>query len=152
MAQMWMDMNILAGALTTAPTARELEWTAPFRTGSGFTAQYFPPVEAIYENPKTCPEKLILFFHHLPYSWHLRDGRTLIQYIYDSHFEGYVEAEQLKRSWLSLNGHIDPEIFSEVLQRLNLQVQNAREWRDVVNTYFFRKTGIPDKKGRKIYP
>ncbi len=122
------------------------------RTGTAYTAQYSPSVAAVYEDPKTCPEELLLFFHHLPYSWRLRDGRTLLQYIYDSHFEGCAEAERLKSDWLPLKGQVDPDFFAEVLRRLDLQIEDAREWRDVVNTYFFRKTGVPDEKKRKIYP
>jgi len=38
-----------------------------------------------------------------------------------------------------------------VLSRFELQLANAREWRDQINTYFWRKTGLADKRGRKIY-
>ena len=41
---------------------------------------------------------------------------------------------------------------TEAGRRMALQVRNAREWRDIVNTFFFRFCGIPDEHGRKIYP
>ena len=53
--------------------------------------------------------------------------------------------------WNSLAGRIDREVFRTVAERLGMQLDNAKEWRDQVNTYFYRKSGIPDEKGRKIY-
>jgi alpha-glucuronidase len=121
-------------------------------TGTGYTAQYCPENAARYENLATCPENLLLFFHHLPYDYVLKSGQTLLQFIYDTHFEGADEAACLRKTWDSLLGKITPEIFETVRERFRRQEENAVEWRDVVNTYFYRKTGIPDAKGRKIYP
>ena len=121
-------------------------------TGTGYAAQYRPENAARYEHPETCPENLLLFFHHLPYGYVLKSGQTILQYIYDTHFEGADEAAGMRREWESLRGQITPPIFEEVCRRFRLQEEDASEWRDVVNTYFYRKTGIPDKKGRKIYP
>jgi alpha-glucuronidase len=58
------------------------------RNGTGYTAQYQPYLRDLYENTATCPEEMILYFHRLPYDYKLKDGRTMIQYIYDTHFEG----------------------------------------------------------------
>ena len=120
-------------------------------SGTGYTAQYNEPAASMYENIETCPEELLLFFHHVPYTYKLKSGKTVIQHIYDTHFEGYEEAEGLKEKWLTLKGKIDAEAFDLVLERLDMQLKNAAEWRDVVNTYFYRKTGIDDIHGRKIY-
>ena len=46
---------------------------------------------------------------------------------------------------------VDEEIFEHVLNKLNIQLESAREWRDRINTYFYRMTGIIDSAGRKIY-
>ena len=75
----------------------------------------------------------------------------MIQHIYDSHFEGAAGAERLLATWLSLAGQVDQARFENVRGRLELQVANAAEWRDVVNTYFARKSGIPDEHGRRIF-
>ena len=69
----------------------------------------------------------------------------------DSHFEGADGAQRLLDAWLSLAGHIDPVRFEQVRGRFELQLANAAQWRDVVNSYFFRKSGIPDELGREIY-
>ncbi|MDR1904837.1 MAG: alpha-glucuronidase, partial [Treponema sp.] len=77
--------------------------------------------------------------------------QTLLQNIYDTHFEGYEEVEKMIEKWKSLKDKIGNEVYSSVLARMERQRINAREWRDQVNTYFYRHTGIPDANGRKIY-
>jgi len=119
--------------------------------GTGFSAQYSPALAEIFGNVRTCPEELILFFHRLPYNFVMKDGRTLIQRIYDDHFEGYEEAEALAASWESLEGLVDRSAFENVRDRFREQLQSAREWRDIVNSWFYRLTQIPDGKGRKLY-
>ncbi len=119
--------------------------------GTGYAQQYYEPNASAYNDPEKCPEELLLFFHHIPYTWKLKSGQTLIQYIYDSHFEGEAEAEQLAADWNSLKDVVDSEVFARVAERFELQVANAKEWRDQVNSYFFRKSDIADEKGRKIY-
>ncbi len=120
-------------------------------TGTGYTAQYASHNEEMYEDPSTCPEELLLFFHHLPYTYMLKSGKTLIQHIYDSHFDGAEKAEGLLMQWRSLKGKLPEEIYSEAEIRFEKQLLNSRQWRDVINTYFFRKSGIDDIHSRKIY-
>lgn len=120
-------------------------------TGTGYTAQYKEPVAKMYENINTCPDELLLFFHHVPYGHKLKSGKTVIQHIYDTHFEGVERAEKMRDAWIKLKGKIDDEVYEVVLEKFDIQVVDAKEWRDVVNTYFYRKTGIKDEYGRKIY-
>ncbi len=120
--------------------------------GTGFTLQYHHPWREIFDDIEKCPEDLLLFFHRVPYDYKLKSGKILLQFIYDSHFEGVEEIEKLKEKWLELEGKINKEKFERILAKLNQQIQHAKEWRDVINTYFYRKTGISDEKGRKIYP
>jgi alpha-glucuronidase len=119
--------------------------------GTGYCQQYYKENAEMYNDPATCPEELILFFHHLPYTYMLKTGKTLIQHIYDSHFEGEEEARGLAADWDSLESVIPAESFKRVKERFDLQLYNAREWRDQVNSYFYRKSGIADEKGRTIY-
>lgn len=119
--------------------------------GTGYAQQYYEPNASAYNDPEKCPEELLLFFHHIPYTWKLKSGKTLIQYIYDSHFEGEEGAEKLAEDWNSLKDVVDPDVFARVAERFELQVANAKEWRDQVNSYFYRKSDIADEQGRKIY-
>ncbi|MDR1971443.1 MAG: alpha-glucuronidase [Treponema sp.] len=119
--------------------------------GTGYTEQYAPAKAALFADPSTCPENLILFFHRLRYDYRMKNGQTLLQNIYDTHFEGCDEAEAMLTLWTGLKGRIGGECYDSVLARFERQIENARQWRDVVNTYFWRKTGVGDLKGRKIY-
>jgi alpha-glucuronidase len=120
-------------------------------SGTGYAGQYHEPNAALYESVETCPDELLLFFHHVPYTHVLKSGKTVIQHIYDTRFEGADQAEGLVPAWKSLEGKMDQERFSHVLKRLQEQAGHAKEWRDIINTYFYRKSGISDTVGRKIY-
>jgi alpha-glucuronidase len=120
-------------------------------TGTGYAAQYAKPWAEVYESPATCPDELLLFFHHVPYGHVLHSGRTVIQHIYDTHFEGVEEAEQARRVWASLADLVDPARHARGAERYEEQVRGAREWRDQINSYFLRKSGVPDERGRRIY-
>ncbi|GHU08639.1 xylan alpha-(1-_2)-glucuronosidase [Spirochaetia bacterium] len=120
-------------------------------SGTGFTTQFAPANAAIFADPKTCPENVILFFHRLRYDYVMRNGETLLQNIYDNHFSGCEDVEAMAATWKALKGKIDDSVYQSVLERFDRQITNAREWRDVINTYFWRKTRIADKRGRKIY-
>ena len=107
----------------------------------------------VYESLSTCPDELLLFFHHVPYTHVLHSGTTVIQHIYDTHFDGVREVERDAAA----RGHARRRPGA----RRRLRPGRAsgspsscaapREWRDQVNTYFFRKSGIPDATGRTIY-
>jgi len=86
--------------------------------------------------------------HHVPYTYVLHSGKTVIQHIYDTHYLGAEEAEGFVRQWKSLKGRIDEQRYREVLGRLEYQAGYAQVWRDAVNTWFLRTSGIPDAKGR----
>ena len=117
--------------------------------GTGFTKQYPPEIAERYEDPAACPDEYLLFFHRLPYTFRMRDGRTLIQRIYDDHFEGYEETLRMQKLLSGI--HLPESDRAEAEERMRKQVMNAREWCDVINTFFYRLSGIPDEKGRKIY-
>ena len=118
--------------------------------GTGYTEQYPEPFRSLYASPDACPEKLLLFFHRLPYDYAMKDGRTLLQRLYDDHFEGLASVQGMAES---LRGLPIPEPDrSEALRRMDEQLHNAREWCDILNTFFYRFTGIPDAQGRVIWP
>lgn len=121
------------------------------KDGTGFANQYNEPNASIYESIETCPEELLLFFHYIRYNYKLKTGKTLIQHIYDTHFEGVEEVEDMQRKWTDIKEYLPEDVFVRVSERLEMQLKNAKEWRDRVNTYFYRMSGVKDDKGRKIY-
>ncbi len=120
-------------------------------TGTGFIGQYPPQVAKMYESLATCPDKLLLFFHHVPWTYKLHSGKTVIQYVYDSHYQGAKEAAQLGAEWATLKNkvtpellNVDPQFFNDEAARLEYQAAHAIVWRDAIVQYFLKESGIPD--------
>lgn len=120
-------------------------------TGTGYAGQYFSPNREMYESLEDCPDELLLFFHHVPYGHVLHSGKTVIQHIYDTHFSGAEAADGLRDIWSSLQGRVDAARHKAAADRFAEQAEHAKHWRDVINTYFYRKSGVPDEQRRTIY-
>ncbi len=117
-------------------------------SGTGYLSQYPAALREKYGSADTCPDSLLLFFHRRRYGWVMPDGRTLIQRIYDDHFEGYAEAEKMAETLAALP--LPEPDRSEALRKMALQLHNAREWRDVINSFFARLSGCADAQGRDL--
>jgi alpha-glucuronidase len=117
-------------------------------TGTGFIGQYPPEVQKLYESLANCPDNLLLFFHHVPYTYILHSGKTVIQHVYDSHYDGAEEARNFVAQWTTLQGHIDDERYRDILARFEYQASEALVWRDAICNWIYRLSGIPDQKGR----
>ena len=105
--------------------------------GSDAVSQYREPYASQYDKLETCPEELLLWFHHVPWDYKMKDGSTLwesMQYAYNS---GVIYVEAMHNTWHTLMRHyIDDQRWREVDERLSLQETNAREWRDICLKYF----------------
>jgi alpha-glucuronidase len=117
-------------------------------TGTGYIGQYPPELARIYESLATCPDELLLFMHHVPYTHVLHSGKTVIQHIYDAHYEGAATAATYAPRWETLRGRIDEERFTTTLKLFQYQAGHAIEWRDAVTEWFLRMSSIPDAHGR----
>ena len=117
-------------------------------TGTGYIGQYSPEVQKLYESVENCPDNLLLFMHHVPYTFVLHSGKTVIQSLYDSHFAGAEEAATLVDEWKSLRGLIDEPRYDEVLKRQTYQAGHAIVWRDAVANWFYKESDIGDAQGR----
>ena len=120
-------------------------------SGTGFAGQYPEPWATRYESLETVPDELVLFFHHVPYTHRLHSGKTVIQHIYDTHFDGVERVTAMRAMWAEHEALFERDLFERVSERLDAQERSAIEWRDQINTYFLRKSGIPDEAGRTIY-
>ncbi|OYO59449.1 hypothetical protein CG709_18630 [Lachnotalea glycerini] len=119
--------------------------------GTGYASLYNPPLAMQYEYADTCPDELLLFFHHVDYNHILHNGKTVLQHIYDTHFEGAKKVEEMLSMWEQLKESISPEKYERTLIRFQQQRNNAKEWCDQINSYFYRKSGIADQHQRPIY-
>lgn len=117
-------------------------------TGTGFIGQYPRAVQKLYEPLANCPDNLLLFFHHVPYAYALHSGKTVIQHIYDSHYEGADQAKDFIAQWKKLQGRVDEERYRDILARFEFQAEEAIKWRDAICTWIYKLSGIPDQKGR----
>jgi alpha-glucuronidase len=115
-------------------------------TGSNAVSHYFPPLNDIYNDLVTCPESLLLWFHHLPWDYRMSSGRTLWDELCYRYNDGAFQAAGYKVYWEKLEGKIDDEQYNHVLQLLNIQVREAHWWRDACLAYFqtFSRRPFPD--------
>jgi alpha-glucuronidase len=114
-------------------------------TGSDATNQYFKPVAEKFANLKTCPDEYLLWFHHLPWDYKMRSGRTLWDELCYHYYEGVEGVKQMQKEWDSLEVKIDPEEFEQVKKKMAEQLKLAKWWRNSCVLYFqqFSKMLIP---------
>jgi alpha-glucuronidase len=117
-------------------------------TGTGYIGQYPPELAKVYEDVNTCPDDLLLFMHHVPYTHVLHDGKTVVQYVYDTHYEGAATAQTYAPRWQTLHGLIDDDRYNQTLKLFTYQAGHAIVWRDAVTRWFQKQSSIPDKQGR----
>ena len=115
------------------------------KTGSNAVSQYFPPLNEIYGNIKTTPENLILWFHHVPWNYKMKDGKTMwveLCYKYDS---GVRRVRDYQNIWNKMQAYVDKERFTDVQAKLKIQAEDAVWWKDACLLYFqtFSKQPIP---------
>lgn len=122
-------------------------------TGSDAVSHYFPPLNNIYNDISTCPENLLLWFHHVPWNYKMNDGKTMwdaLCYKYDS---GVQQVREYQKVWDRMEQYVDSRRFEEVQSKLKIQARDAVWWRDACLLYFqtFSKKPIPYDLERPIY-
>lgn len=105
-------------------------------TGSNATAQYREPYCTLYDNINTCPERYLLWFHRVPWSYRLKSGRTVLEEMDYRYARGVEEVEDFIRIWNEAKPNIDEQRWQEVDARLQHQLENAKEWQRVCMNYF----------------
>lgn len=114
-------------------------------TGSRALAQYAPAVARRWSDPATCPDELLLWFHHLPWEYRMRSGQTLWDELCLRYQAGVDAVRGWQKSWDTLAGAVDEERFQQVQTLLRRQEHEARIWRDACTQYFatFAKRPVP---------
>ena len=110
-------------------------------TGTGATAQYREPFCSLYDSLETCPENLLLWFHHVPWNHPMKSGQTLWQELNNHYNHGVSEVDRFHQVWLQMRPivcRVDGNNLRwlAVEERLQHQQENAREWRDTCLHYF----------------
>jgi alpha-glucuronidase len=104
--------------------------------GSNAVGQYRPPVRSQWDDPATCPEPYLLWFHRLPWDYRLASGQTVWQALVRHYRRGAGEAASMVTRWDSLRGRVDDDRHRAVLAKLRLQAADAAAWRDKCLSYF----------------
>jgi alpha-glucuronidase len=105
-------------------------------SGSNTVSQYSPLVRDRFSDLKTCPEKFLLWFHHVPWDHRMRSGRTLWDELGLHYQRGVDWVRGARKEWGSLSGVIDSERHAAVGKKLAIQERDAVWWRDAVLSYF----------------
>ena len=105
-------------------------------TGTDATSQYNEPYCSLYDDINTCPERYLLWFHHVPWTYRLKSGNTLWEEIQARYDRGVKEVEDFYAIWQEAKPNIDEQRWKEVDERMQHQLENAKEWRKVCIDYF----------------
>ena len=105
-------------------------------TGTDATSQYSEPYCSLYDDINTCPERYLLWFHHVPWTYRLKSGNTLWEEIQARYDRGVREVEDFCKTWQEAKPFIDEQRWTEVNERMQHQLENAKEWRKVCTDYF----------------
>jgi alpha-glucuronidase len=149
-----------------APKGVRPEWTPPYyhhagadgigfdRTtkGSDAVSQYHEPLASEFNNVATCPEKYLLWFHHLPWDYKMKNGRTLWADLCYHYQEGVNQVRDFQKVWDKAGPYVDSTRFMEVQRKLRIQCVNAILWKDACTLYFqqFSKMSIPYELERPV--
>lgn len=122
-------------------------------TGSRATAQYPDSLCRLYDDPATCPEPYLLWFHHLPWNHRMKSGRTLWDELCHRYDSGVQQVREFQKTWDRVESLIDAERFRDVQSRLKTQLRDAVWWKDACLLYFqeFSKLPIPYGIERPIH-
>ncbi len=142
-----------------APARMRKDWTPPYfhqadslgigfnrtKTGSNAVSQYHEPVASMFNDVNTCPEIYLLWFHHLPWDYKMKNGHTLWDEICYHYNTGLQQVKQFQKTWDTVQPYVDAERFGNVKERLGMQLDNAQLWNDGCVLYFqkFSKKPIP---------
>ena len=122
-------------------------------TGSNAVSQYFEPLSGLYDNVETCPENLLLWFHHVPWDHTMKNGYTLWEEMCRLYTLGVDQARGFQKTWDRLEPYIDKARFLDIQYKLKIQARDAQWWRDACLLYFqtFSRKTIPLELERPVY-
>ena len=112
-------------------------------TGSDAVSQYFSPYMALVADLQTCPENLLLWFHHVSWQHTMKSDRTLWDELCFMYNSGVESVRQMQQTWESLSQYVDEARFEHARALLRIQEQEARWWRDACLLYFQTFSGLP---------
>lgn len=140
-----------------APARMRADWTPPYyhqaaingvgfdrtKTGSDAVSQYHEPLASQFNDPKTCPDGYLLWFHHLPWDYKMKSGRTLWDEICYHYDKGVQQVREFQKIWDKVQPYVDSVRFTAVQEKLRSQSTNAVLWKDACLLYFQQFSRMP---------
>jgi alpha-glucuronidase len=142
-----------------APKNMRPDWTPPYyhqadtngigfdrtRNGSNAVSQYHEPLSSQFNDLETCPEIYLLWFHHLPWDYKMKNGRILWDELCYRYNQGLQQVREFQKIWDKAEPFVDAQRFSEVQSKLRRQCRDAQIWKDACLLYFqqFSRRPIP---------
>jgi len=122
-------------------------------TGSNAVAQYAEPLRSMFNDPQLCPEKYLLWFHHLPWDYTMNNGRSLWNELCYKYSEGVNEVRRFRETWQQMDQIVDDQRFKDVSDKLDIQLKEAIWWRDACLLYFqtFSQRAIPPELDAPVH-
>jgi alpha-glucuronidase len=117
-------------------------------SGSNAVSQYAPPVAAQFDDLKQIPDAYLLWFHHVPWNYRMRSGRTLWEELVSHYTHGVDELKRLRATWAGLEGRIDAARYAKTAAFLLIQQNEAQWWRDASIAYWQSLNGLPLPAGQ----
>ncbi len=117
------------------------------RNGSAAVEQYHEPLCSMYNDVTTCPEELLLWFHHLPWDYTMKSGRTLWDELCLTYQSGIDAVRSYMEVWNGVEPYVDNHRFQQVAVKLERQAKDAIWWRDAVMRYFQSFSGLDLPEG-----
>ncbi|MCB1121532.1 MAG: alpha-glucuronidase, partial [Verrucomicrobiae bacterium] len=116
------------------------------KSGSNALGQYGPKVQALWSDPEAIDEKYLLWFHHVPWDFQMKSGRTLWDELCLTYQKGVDEVGRWIDAWVTLQDSLDAQRHARVLAYLRRQYSDAEFWRDSCLSYFqtFSQRPIPE--------
>ncbi len=105
-------------------------------SGSDAVSQYPDSLRSVYADISTCPENLLLWFHHVPWDHRMQSGRTMWQELCHRYATGAARAARYQHVWADARPYVSPAIWTDVNRRLITQARDAQWWKDACVLYF----------------
>ena len=112
-------------------------------SGSNAVSQYPDSFASCLDHLSTCPEQYLLWFHHVPWQYQMKSGKTLWEELCCSYNKGVEEVRQFQKIWDKMEPYVDADRFKDVQSKLKIQCRDAVWWKDACLLYFQIYSRLP---------
>ncbi len=116
-------------------------------SGSNALAQYAPEIQNRYGSTETCPEKYLLWFHHVSWKFKMKSGKSLWDELCYHYSNGVDSMRWMRNTWNTVSSSVDEDRFKQVGTLLAIQENEAIWWRNACLLYFQTFSHMPIPTG-----